>query len=68
MSPEAVCSKCGKVELFHPDELKGVRAGEVFCVDCSLLREYDVFLGEILDGKHRELIEMLKERMKEDDE
>ena len=53
--------------MFHPDELAGVRAGDVFCTDCTLDHGYDVFLGEVLAGDHQELIEELKERLEEDE-
>lgn len=68
MSPKAVCRKCGEVHVFHEIEIDSVEAGEVFCVDCSLSDEYDVFLGEVLGGEHPELMEHLRERLKDEEE
>ena len=67
MSPHARCRKCDQMRVFHEDELKGVHEGKVFCTDCTLDRGYDEFLGEVLAGEHPKLIEMLKERLEEDE-
>lgn len=66
MSPKEVCQRCGKKRMFHEDEVKKVRKGKVFCLGCALQEEFYVFLGEVLDGQHPELIERLKEQLEEE--
>ena len=68
MSPYELCPKCGKWRPFHKKELKRVRKGKVFCVDCTLDRGYDEFLGEVLAGEHKDTIAILKERLEEEAE
>lgn len=63
MSPEEKCPKCGKMRMFHEDELEGVWDGEVVCAECALEEGYYVFLGEVLAGEHKQLIQELKERL-----
>lgn len=66
MSPEEVCPECGKLRLFHEDEMEGVREGTVVCTKCSLEHEYYVFLGEVLDGEHPQLIDELRQRLEDE--
>lgn len=62
MSPDAPCPKCGKTVSFHDDEMKGVRKGTALCMNCTFEHQYNVFLVEVLQGKHPELAKLLKER------
>lgn len=68
MSPKARCPECGKKRMFHEKEMKGVRRGEIVCMNCTLERGYYLFLGEVLDGQHKELIAELQQRLEEDEE
>lgn len=49
--------------MFHPDELKGVKAGEIVCMGCTLDQGYYLFLGEVMDGQHAELIAELQQKL-----
>lgn len=49
--------------MFHEKELKGVRKKKVVCMECALEHEFNKFLAEVLDGKHKELIADLRERL-----
>lgn len=66
MSPEEICPKCGNKRMFHEDELEQVRAGEIVCMECALDQGYHEFLGEVLGGEHKELIEELQERLEDE--
>jgi transcription elongation factor Elf1 len=69
MSPEATCPRCGRIQVFHEKEMKNARVKKkVVCLECGLEREYHVFLAEVLDGQHPELIEQLREEMMEERE
>jgi len=67
MSPKAKCPRCNKKRLFHQDEMKGVKRGEIVCVDCTLEEGYYLFLGEVLSGEHKELIAELQAQLEEDE-
>jgi hypothetical protein len=54
--------------MFHEDELKDVRSGKAICVECGFEREFNMFLGEVLAGEHKELIAELQERLVETEE
>jgi transcription elongation factor Elf1 len=66
VSPKEICPRCGKKRLFHADEVKGARKGKVVCLDCGLEETYYLFLGEVLDGQHSELIAELKEQLEDE--
>lgn len=66
MSPKTKCPKCGKKRMFHKDEMKGVKRGDIVCVDCTLDEGYYLFLGEVLDGKHETLIAELRAQMEDE--
>ena len=51
--------------MFHADEMAGVRSGKVLCTDCALDYAYHEFLAEVMEGKHPELMQMLRERLEE---
>ncbi len=63
MSPKTKCPNCGKKRMFHKDEMKGVKRGEIVCVDCTLDQGYYLFLGEVMDGQHKELIAELQQKL-----
>jgi hypothetical protein len=54
--------------VFHDDELADVREGIAMCTECGLEHAFNVFLGELLEGKHPELAAELKRQSEEDDE
>lgn len=54
--------------MFHEGEMKDVRAGDVLCMQCTLDMEFLTFLGEILDGEHKELMAGLRERFERERE
>ncbi len=64
--PTLVCPECGEYAEFHNDEIEDVKIGEAICPSCTLERGYNVFLGEVLDGQHPELIAELRERLEEE--
>lgn len=66
MSPKAKCPSCNKKRMFHKDEMKGVKRGEIVCVDCTLDEGYYLFLGEVLDGEHGDLIKQLQEQLEDE--
>jgi ribosomal protein S27AE len=63
MSPKKICPKCGREQMFHDDEVKDKQA---ICVECTLEHGYNVFLAEVLEGQHPELVEQLKEKLAEE--
>jgi NAD-dependent SIR2 family protein deacetylase len=66
MSPDAPCPRCGKIVAFHEDEMDDLEDGIAVCPACGLEIEYAVFFGEVLGGKHPELIERLKEQLEDE--
>lgn len=64
--PTLVCPQCGEEAAFHPDEVKDVKNGKAVCASCGLEHEYHVFLGEVLNGEHPELIAQLKAQLEEE--
>lgn len=48
---------------FHESELAEMRAGTALCMECAFRRQEAIFLGEVLDGQHQELMAQLKERL-----
>jgi hypothetical protein len=63
LSPEAPCSRCGKVALFHEEELA---QNEALCMECAFDRQEVIFLAEVMQGKHKALIAELERRLQEE--